>query len=184
MRYFGSLQKVYDLIYEKSKITSLLTAIRNCSQLPVNNIDNNASMIGYQWKIRWSIPLMINILWKWSAILDGQSRELRKSISYHLSNKVHSNIAPVPCTRPNEEWSGCPSDCLQERCEDIHNQPTACNTFLLNCQPKCICKKDHFRNATDICVPVKECRKLDLIFFTDIVIQFVSVKLFAVIEVF
>ncbi|XP_026731701.1 zonadhesin-like [Trichoplusia ni] len=70
---------------------------------------------------------------------------------------VSSDCPPVPCTRPNEEWSGCPSDCLQERCEDIHNQPTACNTLVLNCQPKCICKKDHFRNATDICVPVKDC---------------------------
>ncbi|CAH0583154.1 unnamed protein product [Chrysodeixis includens] len=70
---------------------------------------------------------------------------------------VSSDCPPVQCTRPNEEWSGCPSACLQERCEDIHNRPIQCNTLVLNCQPSCVCKKDHFRNATDICIPAKDC---------------------------
>ncbi|XP_063367819.1 zonadhesin-like [Cydia amplana] len=70
---------------------------------------------------------------------------------------LSSDCPPVNCTRPNEKWSKCPSACLSENCEDVNNQPTTCNTLVLNCDPRCICKKGCFRNASDICVPAKDC---------------------------
>nr|WHN38848.1 Zon1B-L [Andraca theae] len=74
---------------------------------------------------------------------------------------VSSDCPPVDCTRPNEEWSPCPSDCLSELCKDVDKKPIVCNTFVLNCQPKCICKENHFRNESEICVSAKVCRKLN-----------------------
>ncbi|XP_013174037.1 PREDICTED: zonadhesin-like isoform X3 [Papilio xuthus] len=68
-----------------------------------------------------------------------------------------SECPPVNCTRPNEVFDSCPSDCLQERCEDAGKDPVPCNTFVLNCQPKCVCKANTFRNKDNICVPVSKC---------------------------
>ncbi|XP_050562712.1 zonadhesin-like isoform X4 [Spodoptera frugiperda] len=70
---------------------------------------------------------------------------------------VSSDCPPVNCTRPNEVWDSCPSACLAESCEDAHRQPTTCNTLVLNCGPRCVCKKKHFRNSSGICVPVNKC---------------------------
>ncbi|CAH0751880.1 unnamed protein product [Diatraea saccharalis] len=70
---------------------------------------------------------------------------------------VSSDCPPVKCTRQNEEWSSCPSACLQESCEDAGKKPITCNTLLLNCQPRCVCCKGYYRNDTDICVSEKEC---------------------------
>ncbi|KPJ07649.1 Tenascin-X [Papilio machaon] len=70
-----------------------------------------------------------------------------------------SECPPVNCTRPNEVWDSCPSDCLQERCEDAGKDPVPCNTFVLNCQPKCVCKANTFRNKDGICVPVNKCQE-------------------------
>lgn len=70
---------------------------------------------------------------------------------------VSSDCPPVNCTRPNEVWDSCPSACLAESCEDAHRQPTRCNTLVLNCGPRCVCKKKHFRNSSGICVPVNKC---------------------------
>ncbi|KPJ02419.1 Zonadhesin [Papilio xuthus] len=70
-----------------------------------------------------------------------------------------SECPPVNCTRPNEVFDSCPSDCLQERCEDAGKDPVPCNTFVLNCQPKCVCKANTFRNKDNICVPVSKCPK-------------------------
>ncbi|RVE54612.1 hypothetical protein evm_000733 [Chilo suppressalis] len=70
---------------------------------------------------------------------------------------VASDCPPVNCTRPNEEWSSCPSACLQESCEDVGKKPVICNTLLLNCQPKCICCEGYYRNSTGICVSPDEC---------------------------
>ncbi|XP_048003668.1 zonadhesin-like isoform X3 [Leguminivora glycinivorella] len=70
---------------------------------------------------------------------------------------LSSDCPPVECTRPNEVWNPCPSACLRENCDDINDQPTTCNTLVHNCDPRCICTKGHFRNASGICVPAKEC---------------------------
>ncbi|CAH0674072.1 unnamed protein product [Spodoptera exigua] len=70
---------------------------------------------------------------------------------------VSSDCPPVNCTRPNEVWDPCPSACLAENCEDADKQPTVCNTLVLNCEPRCVCKKKHFRNSSGICVPVHKC---------------------------
>ncbi|XP_075975761.1 zonadhesin-like isoform X2 [Anticarsia gemmatalis] len=78
------------------------------------------------------------------------SREDRRCIT-------SSDCPPVKCTRPNEVWSKCPSACLAEKCEDAGKKPPRCQTLLLNCEPRCICKKNHYRNDDDICVPADEC---------------------------
>ncbi|CAG5046266.1 unnamed protein product [Parnassius apollo] len=65
--------------------------------------------------------------------------------------------APVNCTRPNEIWSNCPSACLREGCENANEEPSVCNTLVLNCQPRCICKPNTFRDKNNICVPVEQC---------------------------
>ncbi|XP_063893818.1 zonadhesin isoform X2 [Helicoverpa armigera] len=70
---------------------------------------------------------------------------------------VSSDCPPINCTRPGEEYNSCPSPCRKESCKDINNQPTVCNTLLLNCEPDCICKKDYFRNSSGICIPAKDC---------------------------
>ncbi|XP_013142384.1 PREDICTED: zonadhesin-like [Papilio polytes] len=70
-----------------------------------------------------------------------------------------SECPPVNCTRPNEVWDSCPSDCLQEKCEDAGKPAVPCNTFVLNCQPKCVCKNNTYRNKDKICVPVNKCPK-------------------------
>ncbi|KAM3966960.1 zonadhesin-like [Aphomia sociella] len=70
---------------------------------------------------------------------------------------VSSDCPPVTCTRPNEEWNPCPSECLGEYCDSAFSEPVVCNTLLLNCSPRCTCIKDHYRNATDICIPAKQC---------------------------
>lgn len=66
--------------------------------------------------------------------------------------------APVNCTRQNEIFDSCPSACLAENCEDINNQPKACNTLIWLCSPRCVCKKGHFRNKDGLCVPAAQCR--------------------------
>ncbi|XP_073952243.1 zonadhesin-like isoform X2 [Choristoneura fumiferana] len=68
-----------------------------------------------------------------------------------------SECPQVNCTRQNEVWSPCPSACLQEDCTDVNKPPTTCNTLLLNCQPQCICKKGHYRDANGLCVPANQC---------------------------
>ncbi|CAG5046268.1 unnamed protein product [Parnassius apollo] len=70
-----------------------------------------------------------------------------------------SECPPVDCTRPNEIWSNCPSDCLREDCENAYEEPTVCNTLVLNCQPRCICKPNTFRDKNKICIPVEQCPK-------------------------
>ncbi|KAL0832214.1 hypothetical protein ABMA28_001665 [Loxostege sticticalis] len=84
-----------------------------------------------------------------------------KRLSYENDTCIEAaDCPPVNCTsRPNEVWDPCPSDCLAEDCANAYDRPTTCNTLLLNCDPKCVCKKDHFRNGSDICVPAKECSK-------------------------
>ncbi|RVE54611.1 hypothetical protein evm_000732 [Chilo suppressalis] len=80
----------------------------------------------------------------------------RKSYDDHTCI-VASDCPPVNCTRPNEQWSPCPSACLQESCEDVGKEPVICNTLLLNCQPKCICSEGYYRNSTGICVSPDQC---------------------------
>ncbi|XP_060802306.1 cell death abnormality protein 1-like isoform X2 [Amyelois transitella] len=72
---------------------------------------------------------------------------------------VSSECPPVNCTRPNEEWNPCPSDCQSEYCDSANKEPVTCNTLLLNCQPRCTCKKNHYRNTDDICIPASDCPK-------------------------
>lgn len=74
---------------------------------------------------------------------------------------VASECPPINCTRPNEVWDGCPSECFSGNCSDREYQDVVCNTFVLNCQPKCICKRDTFRNESGICVPASECPPLN-----------------------
>ncbi|GBP26745.1 Inducible metalloproteinase inhibitor protein [Eumeta japonica] len=70
---------------------------------------------------------------------------------------VASDCPPVKCTRPNEVWDSCPSACLAEDCSDVDNQPVTCNTLVLNCEPRCVCKKGFYRNKHGICVKPKYC---------------------------
>ncbi|KAI8438374.1 hypothetical protein MSG28_010928 [Choristoneura fumiferana] len=85
-------------------------------------------------------------------------------INYKLNKSgqciLASECPPINCTRQNEEYNSCPSDCSTDRCEDADTPPAVCNTLLLNCQPKCVCKKNHYRNQDGLCVPAKDCRKL------------------------
>ncbi|KAL4707283.1 hypothetical protein ACJJTC_019821 [Scirpophaga incertulas] len=69
-----------------------------------------------------------------------------------------SECPPVNCTRPNEVWSPCPFECNSEYCDAVDQEPVVCNTLLLNCQPKCVCKKNYFRGNGDICISADECR--------------------------
>ncbi|CAK1579523.1 unnamed protein product [Parnassius mnemosyne] len=69
-----------------------------------------------------------------------------------------SECTPVNCTRPNEVFNNCPSACLREGCEFACEEPTVCNTLVLNCQPQCICKPNTCRDENNICVPF-ECPK-------------------------
>ncbi|XP_049870932.1 zonadhesin-like isoform X7 [Pectinophora gossypiella] len=64
---------------------------------------------------------------------------------------------PVKCTRPNEEWSPCPSPCLDKSCEDARRPATNCNYLVKNCQPRCVCQKKYYRNNDDECVPLHKC---------------------------
>ncbi|KAJ0177895.1 hypothetical protein K1T71_006768 [Dendrolimus kikuchii] len=66
---------------------------------------------------------------------------------------------PVTCTRPNEVWNPCPSPCLKENCEDIliDYPPEHCKTGSRYCNPRCVCKKNHFRDETSTCVTAEEC---------------------------
>ncbi|KAL4707302.1 hypothetical protein ACJJTC_019840 [Scirpophaga incertulas] len=73
---------------------------------------------------------------------------------------VASDCPPVNCTRPNEVWSPCPSDCQSEYCEAVDQGPVVCNTLVLNCQPRCVCKENYFRRQDDMCVSAAECRTL------------------------
>ncbi|XP_061704905.1 zonadhesin-like isoform X1 [Cydia pomonella] len=75
-----------------------------------------------------------------------------------------STCPPIKCTRPYEVWDPCPPACLPESCGDVNNQPSTCNTLILNCQPQCVCKKGYLRNSTisssfykDTCIPAKDC---------------------------
>ncbi|XP_073958047.1 zonadhesin-like isoform X2 [Choristoneura fumiferana] len=82
-------------------------------------------------------------------------------INYKLNKSgqciLASECPPINCTRQNEEYNSCPSDCSTDRCEDADTPPAVCNTLLLNCQPKCVCKKNHYRNQDGLCVPAKDC---------------------------
>ncbi|XP_063827347.1 zonadhesin-like isoform X4 [Ostrinia nubilalis] len=81
-----------------------------------------------------------------------------KRLSYENDICIEAaDCPPVDCTRPNEVWDPCPSDCLDEDCSNAYNPVAPCYTLLLNCQPKCVCKKGHYRNGSDICVPASEC---------------------------
>ncbi|XP_075975762.1 uncharacterized protein LOC142976364 isoform X1 [Anticarsia gemmatalis] len=70
-----------------------------------------------------------------------------------------SDCPPVECTRPNEVWDECPnlSQCFFGKCADRMLQDYDCKPLLQNCQPQCVCKRDTFRNFSDICVPASEC---------------------------
>ncbi|GBP26742.1 hypothetical protein EVAR_95253_1 [Eumeta japonica] len=70
---------------------------------------------------------------------------------------VASDCPPANCTRSNEVWDSCPSACLAEDCSDVDNQPVTCNTLVLNCEPRCVCKKGFYRNKHGICVKPKHC---------------------------
>ncbi|KAL4707298.1 hypothetical protein ACJJTC_019836 [Scirpophaga incertulas] len=69
-----------------------------------------------------------------------------------------SDCPPVTCTRPNEVWSPCPFDCKSEYCDAVDQGSVVCNTLLLNCQPKCVCKENYFRGKNEICISADECR--------------------------
>ncbi|XP_045767765.1 zonadhesin-like [Maniola jurtina] len=67
-----------------------------------------------------------------------------------------SECPPVNCTRPNEIWNPCPQPCFSEGCGD--KQSTICWTLIApECQPQCVCAKDHRRNAAGICIPISQC---------------------------
>ncbi|KOB79511.1 Zonadhesin, partial [Operophtera brumata] len=74
---------------------------------------------------------------------------------------LSSECCPVNCTRPKEVWNPCPSDCGSEYCEAVDSPPAVCNTLVLNCNPRCVCEKNYFRNDDDVCVSTNECRKLN-----------------------
>ncbi|RVE54610.1 hypothetical protein evm_000731 [Chilo suppressalis] len=85
-----------------------------------------------------------------------------KRLSYEDDRCILStDCPPVNCTRPNEVWSSCPSDCLAEQCGNVNDPPSVCNTLLLNCQPKCICAEGFYRNASGICIPANQCEGFD-----------------------
>ncbi|KAJ2947537.1 hypothetical protein O0L34_g17325 [Tuta absoluta] len=63
----------------------------------------------------------------------------------------------VNCSKPHEVWDYCPSSCLAENCEDANKPQSVCYEKRRYCQPKCICEKDYYRNASGICVPASEC---------------------------
>ncbi|CAB3235912.1 unnamed protein product [Arctia plantaginis] len=98
----------------------------------------------------------------WPTCLSGCVCKLNhRKLSYEDDRcVVASDCPPVNCTRPNEVWAGCPSDCFSGYCADREYQDAPCYTFVLNCQPKCVCERDTFRNASGICVPASECPPL------------------------
>ncbi|XP_030031197.2 zonadhesin [Manduca sexta] len=73
---------------------------------------------------------------------------------------VSSDCPPVNCTREHEVWNPCPSECSSGYCDSVDTADYPCNTLLLNCQPRCTCMKNYFRNASDVCISADECRKI------------------------
>ncbi|XP_061708716.1 zonadhesin-like isoform X1 [Cydia pomonella] len=79
---------------------------------------------------------------------------------YDQSGKciLASECPPLKCKDPNAIWDSCPSACLNEQCEATNSPPVTCNTLLLNCNPRCVCKPGYFKHPeTGLCVPAKEC---------------------------
>lgn len=79
---------------------------------------------------------------------------------YDQSGKciLASECPPLKCKDPNAIWDSCPSACLNEQCEAANSPPVTCNTLLLNCNPRCVCKPGYFKHPeTGLCVPAKEC---------------------------
>ncbi|CAG9787140.1 unnamed protein product [Diatraea saccharalis] len=70
---------------------------------------------------------------------------------------LSSECPPVNCSRPNEVWSPCPSECLAENCENVNDPPRVCYPLVLNCQPKCTCADGYYRNSNGICIPANKC---------------------------
>ncbi|XP_047985282.1 zonadhesin-like isoform X2 [Leguminivora glycinivorella] len=69
-----------------------------------------------------------------------------------------SECPALKCKDPNAVWDSCPSACLDEQCEAADSPPVTCNTLLLNCNPRCVCKPGYFKHPkTGLCVPAKEC---------------------------
>ncbi|XP_011564002.2 SCO-spondin [Plutella xylostella] len=63
---------------------------------------------------------------------------------------------PIRCTRFNEVYNSCTDVCTRESCAD-RNNTSQCNTLLLNCEPRCACRKGTWRNRYGICVPANRC---------------------------
>nr|XP_053605938.1 keratin-associated protein 10-2-like [Plodia interpunctella] len=64
-----------------------------------------------------------------------------------------SDCPRVECTRPNEVWDSCSSDCLDKKCND--DQQSNCESS--GCVPTCVCKKNFCRDYDDNCVSTKHC---------------------------
>lgn len=66
-------------------------------------------------------------------------------------------LAPLKCTRPNEEWNSCTNSCLRENCYDLKESHISCKPW--GCEPRCACKNGFYRNDSRICVPASQCCK-------------------------
>jgi hypothetical protein len=71
----------------------------------------------------------------------------------------YSLLAPVTCTRQNEEWKSCPSACYSDYCFDVPLRSQPCNISPGPCFPQCQCVEGFARDYSGLCIPIDECRK-------------------------
>ncbi|XP_075975764.1 uncharacterized protein LOC142976365 [Anticarsia gemmatalis] len=75
----------------------------------------------------------------------------------HSKTLSTSGVIKSVCNKPNEIWHACPPVCLIEYCGDVDCPPVICTKKQTICQPRCICKENHYRNASGICIYVDDC---------------------------
>lgn len=101
------------------------------------------------------------VSWLQIVVSDFQKRFQRlrvKLINVRMAESSSTFTAPRTCTRPNERWNACASECLAERCDDLITKPE-CYPDPQNCQPQCVCREEYYRNMSGFCVPKEDCRK-------------------------
>ncbi|KAJ0177893.1 hypothetical protein K1T71_006766 [Dendrolimus kikuchii] len=66
----------------------------------------------------------------------------------------------VKCKRKNEVWNSCPSPCLAEYCSDFYKTHDVSECDSNTCEPRCVCKKNMYRNKNNECVEARQCPKI------------------------